>query len=168
MRVTDNFSDSADMSAFWQRMTEARRVWLRDAKGQAITPQQLPERLGLQQLEDDAYRSLVYFTREVGYAKPRQQGGAPAFLEFYWADWLRSVLPLDDYDLTDRSDYRDAILAAAKRMVSLAADEVVGDSGFSARQLGVYTSVDRKELAKVAGRKLSYATAYRQERQAGR
>ncbi len=52
-------------------------------------------------------------------------------------------------------------MAAAKKMVALAPDEIVGDSGFKARELGGYSSIDRKELNKVAGRKLNYATRYK-------
>lgn len=161
VRVTDNFSDSADMAIFWQRMAQARKVWLKDGNGLAIDPQRIPERLGLQHLANDPYRALVYFTREVGYDKPRSGEVAPEFLEFYWGNWLRSVLPLDEYDLSDRGDYRDAVEAAAKKMVALAPDEDVGDSGFKARELGGYSSLDRKELNKVAGRKLNYATSYK-------
>ncbi len=161
VRVTDNFSDSADMAGFWQRMAQARKVWLKDGNGLVIDPQRIPERLGLQHLANDPYRALVYFTREVGYDKPRSGEVAPEFLEFYWGNWLRSVLPLDEYDLSDRGDYRDAVEAAAKKMVALAPDDSVGDSGFKARELGGYSSVDRKELNKVAGRKLNYATSYK-------
>lgn len=161
VKVTDNFSDSADMVSFWQRMAQARKVWLKDGNGQAIEPQQIPEQLGLQHLGNDPYRALVYFTREVGYDKPRSGEVAPEFLEFYWGNWLRSVLPLDGYDLSDRAGYRDAVEAAVKKMVALAPEDAVGDSGFKARDLGGYSSLDRKELNKVAGRKLNYATSYK-------
>tara|TARA_Y100001951_G_scaffold105091_1_gene119812 strand:+ start:80 stop:1009 length:930 start_codon:yes stop_codon:yes gene_type:complete len=161
VRVTDNFSDSADMASFWQRMAQARKVWLKDGNGRSIDPQQIPVQLGLQHLANDPYRALVYFTREVAYDKPRSGEVAPEFLEFYWGNWLRSVMPLEGYDLSDRGDYRDAVEAAAKKMVALAPDEIVGDSGFKARELGGYSSIDRKELNKVAGRKLNYATRYK-------
>ncbi|RRV28401.1 hypothetical protein EGJ23_06995 [Pseudomonas sp. o96-267] len=161
VRVTDNFSDSADIASFWQRMAQARKVWLKDGNGQAIDPQQIPSQLGLQHLANDPYRALVYFTREVGYDKPRSGEVAPEFLEFYWGNWLRSVMSLDTYDLSDRGDYRDAVETAAKKMVALAPEDEVGSSGFKARELGVYSSMDRKELNKVAGRKLNYATSYK-------
>ena len=38
-------------------------------------------------MTNDRYRSLVYFTRDIGYSKPAQ---ATDYLEFYWADWLRA------------------------------------------------------------------------------
>lgn len=161
VRVTDNFSDSADMADFWRRMEQARKVWLKDGNGKSIDPEQIPSQLGLAHLGNDPYRALVYFTREVGYDKPRSGEVAPEFLEFYWGNWLRSALPLDGYDLSDRGEYRDAVEAAAKKMVALEPDALVGDSGFKARELGGYSSLDRKELNKVAGRKLNYATSYK-------
>lgn len=161
VRVTDNFSDSPDMASFWLRMAQARKVWLKDGNGQVIDAQQIPSQLGLQHLANDPYRALVYFTRGVGYDKPRSGEVAPEFLEFYWGNWLRSVMALDGYDLNDRGDYRDAVEAAAKKMVALAPEDEVGNSGFKARELGGYSSMDRKELNKVAGRKLNYVTSYK-------
>lgn len=38
----------------------------------------------------------------------------------------------------------------------------LGASGFTARQLGGYAQVDRRELGKVATRKLGYLFQYRQ------
>ena len=156
VKVTDNFSDSPDLSSFWQRMQAARKVWLKDGQGQVISPEQIPAQLGLGSLADDPYRALVYFTREVAYDKPRSGEVAPEFLEFYWGNWLRGELKLSEYDLRDKDDYRDAIAEAAKLMVALQADSPVGDSGFKAAELGGYASVDRKEMSKMASKKLGY------------
>lgn len=164
VRVTDDFSDSTDLAQFWQRMQQARKTWLRDADGKPITPAQLPAHVGLSDMADDPYRSLVYFARKVGYDKPRSGDVAPEFLEFYWGNWLRGMLPLAAFDLDERSGYRQAVAAAARLMVTLAPDEVVGDSSFTARQLGGYHSVDRKELDKTARRKLGYVAEYRKNR----
>jgi hypothetical protein len=41
-------------------------------------------------------------------------------------------------------------------MVSLAPEAPVGDSGFSARQLGGFTSLDRKELNDTFKKKVPY------------
>lgn len=161
VRVTDNFSDSADMGSFWTRMQQARKAWLKDANGNAINPAQLPPQLGLSSLQNDPYRALVYFAREVGYDKPRSGEVAPEFLEFYWGDWLREALPLSRYDLSNQSDYRDAVEAVAQLMVSLPPQTQVGDSGFTAAQLGGYQSLDRKELGKMATRKLGYMLDYK-------
>ncbi|WP_339522514.1 ParB/Srx family N-terminal domain-containing protein [Pseudomonas sp. EA_35y_Pfl2_R111] len=156
VKVTDNFSDSPDLSSFWQRMQAARKVWLKDGQGQVISPEQIPAQLGLGSLADDPYRALVYFTREVAYDKPRSGEVAPEFLEFYWGNWLRGELKLSEYDLRNKDDYRDAIAEAAKLMVALQADSPVGDSGFKASELGGYASVDRKEMSKMASKKLGY------------
>jgi hypothetical protein len=164
VKVTDNFSDSSDLASFWQRMHAARKVWLKDGQGQAITPEQLPAQLGLASLADDPYRALIYFTREVAYDKPRSGDVAPEFLEFYWGNWLREQLKLSEYDLRDKGDYRDAIGEAAKLMVALNADSLVGDSGFKARELGGYSAIDRKEMGKMANGKLNFMIAYKATR----
>ena len=156
VKVTDNFSDSPDLASFWQRMQAARKVWLKNGLGQVISPEQIPPQLGLDNLADDPFRALVYFTREVAYDKPRSGEVAPEFLEFYWGNWLRGQLNLSEYDLRDKDDYRDAIAEAAKLMVALQADSPVGDSGFKAAELGGYSSVDRKEMSKMASKKLGY------------
>ena len=161
VRVTDNFSDSPDQASFWQRMGEARKVWLKDGQGRAITPEQIPAHLGLGSLGDDPYRALVYFTREVAYDKPRSGEVAPEFLEFYWGNWLRERLALQDYALDEQDSYRDAIAAAAQLMVAQEPDAPLGESGFSARQLGGYSRVDRKELSKMANKKLGYVIQYK-------
>jgi len=165
VKVTDNFSDSSDLPSFWQRMQAARKVWLKDGNGQPITVEQIPAQLGLASLGDDPYRALVYFTREVAYDKPRSGEVAPEFLEFYWGNWLRGQLSLSEYDLRDKGDYRAAIDEAAKLMVALEAGSPVGDSGFKAGELGGYSSVDRKEMGKMASKKLPYMLAYKSTRQ---
>ncbi|MBU1332512.1 MAG: ParB/Srx family N-terminal domain-containing protein [Gammaproteobacteria bacterium] len=164
VRVTDNFSDSSDMASFWQRMQAERKVWLKDGQGQAITPEQIPAQLGFASLGNDPYRALVYFTREVAYDKPRSGEVAPEFLEFYWGNWLRQRLSLQDYALDEQGSYRDAVAAAAQLMVAQEPDAALGDSGFTPRQLGGYSSVDRKELSKMASKKLGYMIQYKAAR----
>ncbi|WP_397450415.1 ParB/Srx family N-terminal domain-containing protein [Pseudomonas sp. NA-150] len=161
VKVTDDFSDSADSAAFWQRMQSARKVWLKDGNGQVINPSQLPQHLGLENMQNDPFRSLVYFTRGAAYGKPDGVDITPEFLEFYWGDWLRSQLNLGPYDLGDRRGYRKALEAAAKLMVGLSADAKVGDSGFSAKQLGGFSSLNKKALHKAVSSKLSYVLAYK-------
>lgn len=98
VRVAANFSDSQNLSRFWGQMQAHHYVWLRNAQGAAITPEQLPTSLGLDALADDPYRSLVYLTRDMGY----KNSGVPEFAEFYWGMWLRNQhLNLNDYNLLD-------------------------------------------------------------------
>jgi hypothetical protein len=163
VRVTDNFSDSADLATFWQRMQAERKVWLQDGRGRPLAVETLPDRLGLDVLRDDPYRALVYFAREVAYDKPRSGSVAPEFLEFYWGQWLRGQLNLDRYDLTDKSDYHAALLAVSRLMVAQQPDRPLGDSGYTAAQLGGYPVIDRKELSKTMQRKLSHVIRYKQQ-----
>ena len=91
VKVDANYSDLPTSAAFWQRMVDERRAWLRDGQNQPITVDQLPSRLGLASageaggMQEDRYRSLVYFTRDIAY----QNGDLPEFAEFLWGDWLR-------------------------------------------------------------------------------
>ena len=134
-RVAADLS-TLDQAAFWTRMQDEHWVWLRDANDQAITPDQLPATLGLGSLGDDQYRSLVYFTRDIGYQQPTaDDGGSPEFLEFYWARWLRGNYDLSEHDLTDESDYLGLVEDVSKDMTKLGKDDEVAD-GRTAGELG--------------------------------
>ena len=160
VKVSDNFSALGE-AAFWTRMRAENKVWLKNGRNQAITPQQLPPAIGLAALGDDPYRSLVYFTREIGYKPPAQ---ATEFLEFYWAGWLRDkpALDLARIDLLDRAAYAGVILQAAQAMVALRPDDIVS-GGKRAADLGALDKVDRETLEELTQNKgkLSYAIAYR-------
>ncbi|WP_341960583.1 ParB/Srx family N-terminal domain-containing protein [Pseudomonas sp. RC10] len=160
VRITDVFSDSPDMAAFWTRMQKAHKVWLKDGNGQSISPDQLPEHLGLQAMHNDVLRSLVYFVRGAAYDKPKSGGVSPEFLEFYWADWLRHRLVLADYNLSERSGYHRALQAASELMVKPPLSKPIGE-GMTAKQLGGFKSVKRKVLTKTADEKLPYVIDYK-------
>ena len=152
VRVVANYSDITDDKVFWQRMAENNYVWLRDALDNVIEPSALPAHIGLANFQDDAYRSLVYLTRDMGYSN----AGVSEFAEFYWGSGLRAMgVDLTGYTLTnlDRarvtvtngvvaarsgdsvSSYPAAVRDAAMRMVALGdADEVA--SGRTAADLG--------------------------------
>ena len=160
VKVSDNFSALGE-AAFWTRMRAENKVWLKNGRNQAITPQQLPAAIGLASLGDDPYRSLVYFTREIGYQPPAQ---ATEFLEFYWAGWLRGMPALDlaRIDLRDATAYANAVLLAAQAMVALRPDDIVS-GGKRARELGALREVNREafdELIDDKG-KLRHAIAYK-------
>lgn len=131
LRVTDDFS-SLSTSAFRQRMQKDDLVWLKDENGDDITVDQLPPQLGLARFHDDPYRSLVYFTRGIGYD---QDAGSAEFLEFFWGTWLRDHVDLDDYDLTSLPSYLDAVRDASKAMTDTPGDTVIAD-GRTADELG--------------------------------
>lgn len=161
VRVTDDFSNSPDLATFWQRMEQGHKVWLKDNQGRRIRPAQLPAHLGFNSLQDDTLRSLVYFTRKAAYGKPDSAGVVPEFLEFYWGSWLRTQLDLGAFNLHKKKGYKDAIEAVAQRMVSLSPDAPVGDSGFTAHQLGGFTAIDQKALKKTFDNKVPYVIDYR-------
>jgi len=160
VRVTDDFSDSADMSAFWVRMEKARKVWLKDGNGQSISPAQLPAHVGLKALHNDVMRSIVYFVRGAAYDKPKAGKVSPEFLESYWANWLRERLVLADYNLSERSGYHQALQAASELMVKSPLSKPVG-GGMTAKQLGGFKSVKRKVLTKTADERLPLVIDYK-------
>jgi hypothetical protein len=160
VRITDDFSDSADLATFWKRMQQARKVWLKDGNGQTISASQLPEHLGLKAMHNDIFRSIVYFVRGAAYDKPDSGSVAPEFLEFYWGDWLRTQLRLEDFNLSERSGYHRALEAASDLMVRPPISKQVG-GGMTARQLGGFKSVKHKVLSKTASEKLPYLIDYK-------
>ena len=70
----------------WSMM---RKAWLRDGRQSADHGGPVAQAAGPGQreagMQEDRYRSLVYFTRDIAYAN----GGLPEFAEFLWGDWLR-------------------------------------------------------------------------------
>ena len=160
VKVSDNFS-ALDEAAFWTRMRAQNKVWLKNGRNQAITPQQLPPAIGLASLGDDPYRSLVYFTREIGYEPPEH---ATEFLEFYWADWLRKQAAVDlaKTDTRDAASYLATIRTASLAMAGLKANDVVS-GGVTAQALGwtgVFSQAALDDLVTPTG-KLSYSIAYK-------
>ncbi|GGX60591.1 hypothetical protein GCM10010358_13940 [Streptomyces minutiscleroticus] len=131
LRVTANLS-RLSTEAFWQEMRDNDWVWLKDENGRAVTVDRLPSRLGLSRFHDDRYRSLVYFTRGIGYDRA---DGSAEFLEFLWGTWLRDRVDLSRYDLTLLASYLDAVRDASEAMTDVPGDTVVTD-GRTADELG--------------------------------
>ncbi|MFD7221024.1 ParB/Srx family N-terminal domain-containing protein [Streptomyces sp. NPDC059892] len=131
LRVAGNLSGLSP-AAFWGTMREKKWVWLRDENNDPITTDQLPQRLGLARFHDDRYRSLVYFTRDIGYQAPE---AAAEYLEFLWGTWLRDRVDLGTYDLDSPASYLTAIRAASEAMSGTAGDAVIAD-GRTADELG--------------------------------
>ncbi|ALM86589.1 ParB/Srx family N-terminal domain-containing protein [Bordetella sp. N] len=108
VKVDANYSDIGTASAFWTRMVDEKKAWLRDGNNQPITADQLPTRVGLPHdsepggMSEDKYRSLVYFTRDIAYSN----GDLPEFAEFQWGDWLRNQVALGN--LQPLTNYRTA------------------------------------------------------------
>ncbi|WP_233238335.1 ParB/Srx family N-terminal domain-containing protein [Bordetella sp. LUAb4] len=165
VKVDANNSDVGSASAFWTRMVDEKKAWLRDGNNQPVTVDQLPTRVGLPHdgepggMSEDKYRSLVYFTRDIAYSN----GNLPEFAEFQWGDWLRgqvsvgNLQPLTNYRTaapntltqilavsklngtltpTDSNDsYAAAVRDASLKMAALADNAVVSGS-VTAAQLG--------------------------------
>lgn len=149
VRVVENYSQMLPGVGFWTRMAAERRVWLRNAQGQMIAPESLPQTFRLVDLRDDPYRSLVFFTRGIGYVRPQ---GATPHVEMAWAYWLRKRRDpdLSAYRLDDVTSYRDAVIAAARKMVALRDNDILVDR-MTALSLGKLPSFDAKDgLRKVA------------------
>jgi len=112
-------------------------------------------------LGNDAYRSLVYFTRDAGYTVPTP---STEFLEFYWGDWLRNkpVVDMSKVDTSDVTSYLAAITTASKSMVALQKTDIVS-GGMTAAVLGwsgVFNQGALDDLVTPTG-KLTYAIAYK-------
>jgi len=160
VRVTDDFRSLKTMSAFWQKMEAQHLTWLDTPKGK-ITPDALPKVLDRQSLQNDEYRSLVYFARDVGL---RKTDNPPPFLEFYWGNWLEKQLPLAGFDLSNRDGYVAAVQKIAETVTEIPKDTVIAqsDSGaLTAAELGALKRVNKKKLHKLvsATGKLSWAFA---------
>lgn len=96
-----------DQASFWSQMQNNHWAWLKDERGQPLTPQQLPAHIG--DLPDYPYRSLAGQLQDAGYFSKKDQ---VYFVEFAWASWLGQQmdwLPVDAANLADR-------LAQAKRL----------------------------------------------------
>ncbi|MCJ0761813.1 ParB/Srx family N-terminal domain-containing protein [Variovorax terrae] len=163
-----NFMDQNNAS-FWRGMRARKTAWLKTPDGRAITPADLPAQLGLSNgLKDDAYRSLLYFTRGIGYDQPAT---GTEFLEFYWAEWLQASpqnFKLSAYTLTDAASYLQAIQAASNLMLETPDATVIGSSGLNAVQMGKRTSFDNTTytdlntpVSATKPGKLAYALSWR-------
>ena len=113
VRVDQNRSHLPTMTDFWQKMQAEQKAWLKDGNNHTLRPADLTLNLGLisaenpNGLQNDPYRALVYFTRNIGYSNKNMV----EFGEFRWAQWLRKHLDLAHYTTTGKSP--QTILAAS-------------------------------------------------------
>jgi len=120
-------------------------VWLEDPQGNPVTVNKLPTSVGLKNFQDDKFRSLLYFARDIGYAS-----GTVPFQEFYWGAWLRgSDIDLSGWNADDAASYLATVKTVATAQVALPKGEVVYN-GLTATQLGALKKVDTKEFDKVS------------------
>lgn len=160
VRIVADYSQLESMDKFWQQMQQQQWVWLHSSNGD-IDPQQLPAQLSLAAFNDDPYRSLIYFEKDIGFKKPTQ---ARPFLEFYWEQWLAQQIDLSHYDLNDPQSYRQLIKDTAAIMHHLKTDTPIATTPHGdllAGQAGVLPYANPKKRAKLLSShgKLSYAFA---------
>ncbi|MBS1907540.1 MAG: chromosome partitioning protein ParB [Actinobacteria bacterium] len=135
LRVLGNLSGLSDAD-FWAAMQANKWTWLRDVNGDAITPAQLPANVGLASFQDDRFRSILYFARDIGYASD----GAVPFQEFYWGTWLRTRtdIPVAGWNQDDWAGSLALVKQLAQAQVALGAGTVVDpQSGYTAGDLSV-------------------------------
>ncbi|MGJ7529313.1 ParB/Srx family N-terminal domain-containing protein [Variovorax sp. GB1P17] len=161
---------SQNNATFWRGMRANKTVWLKLPDGRAITPADLPAQLGLSNgLQDDPYRALLYFTRDLGYKQP---ANSTEFLEFYWSEWLQASpqnVKLSAYNLTNAASYLQAIGAASDLMNRADPATMIGSSGKTAKDMGqitkAYAPADLTALNVAVDQakpgKLAYALNYR-------
>lgn len=171
VRIIGNLSN-LEPAAFWQEMQRKGWTWLAGANDQPVTPEQLPNQLGLAGFGNDRYRGVLYFVRDIGYS---QEAANALFQEFYWARWLRAnavnpALNLDLYNLDDQPSYLQLIRNIAEAQVALPDDAIVSD-GRTAAELGKLPAVNDGEYAALSRPysdeepgKLAYALLYKTNR----
>ncbi len=156
VRITHDFSHLASMGTFWNTMQQQHLTWLKDPQGKSVAPAQLPQQIGLQVMQNDPYRSIVYFLKGIAYDKPNQP---PPFLEFYLGSWLRAQQPVNAQQLSTKAGYMAYLQQAAARLVAAQRNQhsTVEVDSPTLSQLGQRQSVNEKKLSKLAepGGKLS-------------
>lgn len=131
LRVLGNLS-TLTRKRFWAEMAANKWDYLRDPEGRPVKVNKLPDGVGLSNFQDDKYRSLLYFGRDIGYT----QNSVP-FQEFYWGSWVRDGRPVDlsSWNQSDLGSYLSTVKTLTQKMTALPKSGVV-DSGFTAGQLG--------------------------------
>ncbi|MCF5892002.1 chromosome partitioning protein ParB [Aeromonas veronii] len=89
-----------DKANFWSQMQNNHWAWLKDEKGQPLTPEQLPS--SIDKLPDYPYRTLAGLLQNAGYFRKDKQ---VYFVEFAWASWLGKQMqwmPVDRANLAAR------------------------------------------------------------------
>ncbi|WP_033217726.1 ParB/Srx family N-terminal domain-containing protein [Kitasatospora phosalacinea] len=142
LRVLANLS-TLTRKDFWAQMQAHKWVYLSDPEGNPVKINKLPTSVGLANFQDDRYRSLLYFGRDIGYT----QNSVP-FQEFYWGSWIRdsSGVDLSGWDRNDLTGYLAAVKSTTQVMTALPKTAPV-DSGFTAGDLG---ALDRWNAGKAA------------------
>lgn len=158
--VTDDFRNMS-MDDFWAKMAKENNLWLYDAQFNAIDKSQLPQSLGLENFHNNLYRSLVYFSREIAWDKPKP---AINFVEFYWGKEVAKTVDLTKYDLNSMNGYKQAVKDVAEVILAVKSNDI-GGLGKSASQMGQYQGFDKKEYKKLfqGNKKIDYTLRYKKQ-----
>lgn len=143
VRVTHDQSAMAPQ-AFWQWMQDNRLTWLQNADGAGITPQQLPARVGRDNLGNDVWRGALYFLRDQVWEKPDP---AIPFVEFYWVQQLRQHAHLQPPALNTAESYLLWLERLGGHLLALADDTSVGPQGQNPAAMGRLPVMQRYDLS---------------------
>lgn len=143
--VDKDYSHLKTMANFWQAMKQDGNAWLFDHQEQPITYNELPKTLGLTHFNNDIYRSLMYFSRDIGWNKPKNP---VPFLEFYWTKELRQHINANNLNLDSMAGYAQAIEKTSKQLLSIKTDNV-GGSHLTTKQMGQFEQFNQKGLDKL-------------------
>lgn len=126
-----NLSDLSTAD-FWARMKAEKWVWNYDVDGNEVPVEQLPSGVGLAKFQNDKYRSLTYFARDIGFTP-----GTIPFQEFYWGAWVRDsgAVDISGWDSNNLTSYLSTVEAVSRAQVAAPKDAVI-DSGRTAAELG--------------------------------
>ncbi len=157
--IDKDYRDLNSMETFWKTMEKDGNVWLSDENGNSITAQNLPKSLGLTQFANDQYRSLMYFSRDVGWDKPKDP---VPFLEFYWTKELRNQIDISAFDLNSMAGYEEAIRAFSNAILAIKSSDI-GGSERSAKAMGQFNGFNQKGLDKLLKKdgKVDYMLRYK-------
>lgn len=149
VKVSHNLIESGD--DFWAEMNHDNAVWLYDFKGKKVSPDDLPEYIGMKQLKHDKYLTLVNLLNGISYTAPKPDGkdntsATVPFLHLQWALELRKQMKISEYDLNDPEEFATALTEAATIMVDLPDDQEIGKSKRTALMMGQFDQVDSKAL----------------------
>lgn len=150
IRITDDKSSQGSMKDFWDFLKSNNLAWLKNPQFETVDYQSLPQKVSPESLQNDQYRSLMYFLRNVSYKKPKSSN--IPFFEFYIAEWMNKKVPVNSLKLDTREDYYNALQKVAYAMTSAASDEVVVEldgKKITASEFGVFNAVNKKELNKL-------------------
>lgn len=147
LRITDDLRHLSSMAVFWDYMQQHHLVWLEGPTGK-IAPQELPTQVSIDVMQDDPYRSVLYFLRGIAYERPDP---SPPFLEFYLGAWLKSQMAITPADTATQQAYFALLKKAAQLLVQASPQtHTLPDSASpTLSQLGQLSEVNHKKLNKL-------------------